>query len=163
MDKKIGFGFKLNKNVKAIDNLFGEVSEQASEKEKKKFIFDDQSEKNVDELQAKMGFSGFGKVKPQKDKISKQDAKQIDEDNEQQNRASIEKKARQFDLDKQIDISKEIAIERKIKLDQLKEEEGDSSKSEDVEEEESVEEDKEEIENKEIEQQENELNDEDNR
>lgn len=143
MDRKIGFGFKLNKKTVESKSLFAEDDEPKERKKLVPFDEDDEQPKQIpfeedepkeklivfdkehpkklvdfeedevsDELREKMGFSGFGKIKPRKEpKVSQKTADEPE--------SKSKPKARQFDLEKQIGISKEIAEERRSKLEQL--------------------------------------------
>lgn len=82
------------------------------DKEHPKKLVDFEEDEVSDELREKMGFSGFGKIKPRKEpKVSQKTADEPE--------SKSKPKARQFDLEKQIGISKEIAEERRSKLEQL--------------------------------------------
>lgn len=107
MDKKIGF--KLNKNLKTLGS--GLFAEDEPKESKKLFVFSEDS----DELKEKMGFTGFGKIKPPKETKTNQTT--AEPENKPIARETI--KARQFDLEKEMGISREIAEERRSKLEQL--------------------------------------------
>lgn len=105
MERKVGFGFKVNKSLKSVDSLFaGEDEEKSKEQNPKDLYFDEED----DELRNQMGFSGFGKLK-----ATKQKPNPITSDDKQ---VINKPKARQFDLEKEMTISKEIASERKNQL-----------------------------------------------
>lgn len=135
MEKKVGFNFKLSKNLKTTDGLFEDDLDQ-KKKQTQKIVFDEvkeQSDKTVfdkdEELKSQMGFIGFGKIKPLK--LNTPTNPTVSDDKPQINKP----KARQFDLENEISISKTIANERKVQLD----EESNESDYDQVERDESVE------------------------
>ena len=121
MDKKVGFGFKLSKPLKTVGSLFDD-DDQSNNKNKQdpKLIFDNDED---DELRSKMGFIGFGKVKPLKKSATA--ASSVQTVSKDGNKEVDKPKARQFDLEKEISISREIASERKSQLEQSADDQSD--------------------------------------